>query len=202
MRRSSSVLTIFSCWGDPPGIPSGPGPNDQARRSEIDGLPNDTVDRFVRERDPRTGKSQLPWISTSSTNAVLVWQILRSRHESVRAFLVMLDTASICKSKATSIHRYTLSTYNYLNFSYMLKGEKQRVDTQARGTRFSRHSLADRLLRTLQSLARFSLTSAGCGSRPSQRFLAHFDRSPKEVFDEWTMGINLAEYPEEGMLRS
>src|SRR5258707_1395089 len=29
---------------------------------KIDGLPNDTVDRFVRERDPRSGKSQLPWI--------------------------------------------------------------------------------------------------------------------------------------------
>src|ERR1044072_8954996 len=28
---------------------------------KVGGLPYDVVDRFVRERDPRTGKSQLPW---------------------------------------------------------------------------------------------------------------------------------------------
>ena len=28
---------------------------------KVDGLPHDTVERFVRERDPRTGKSLLPW---------------------------------------------------------------------------------------------------------------------------------------------
>src|SRR3712207_7249948 len=27
---------------------------------KVDGLPYESVDRFVRERDPRTGKSQLP----------------------------------------------------------------------------------------------------------------------------------------------
>src|SRR5262245_48273625 len=30
---------------------------------KLDGLPYDTVDRFVNETDPRTGKSQLPWIN-------------------------------------------------------------------------------------------------------------------------------------------
>src|ERR1044071_4030535 len=37
----------------------------QARRVvmlKVDGLPYQTVDRFVRERDPQSGKSQLPWI--------------------------------------------------------------------------------------------------------------------------------------------
>jgi len=29
---------------------------------QCDGLPYDVVDSFVKERDPRTGKSQLPWI--------------------------------------------------------------------------------------------------------------------------------------------
>src|SRR5258705_12905601 len=29
---------------------------------KCDGLPYDVVDRFVKERDPRTGKSALPWI--------------------------------------------------------------------------------------------------------------------------------------------
>src|SRR5262249_10322285 len=28
---------------------------------KLDGLPNDVVDHFVRQRDPRTGKSELPW---------------------------------------------------------------------------------------------------------------------------------------------
>ncbi len=37
----------------------------QAKRVVVvqcDGLAYDIVDRFARERDPRTGKSQLPWI--------------------------------------------------------------------------------------------------------------------------------------------
>jgi hypothetical protein len=29
---------------------------------KVDDLPYDLLDRFVSERDPRTGKSQLPWI--------------------------------------------------------------------------------------------------------------------------------------------
>jgi len=29
---------------------------------KLDGVPYDRVDRWVQERDPRTGKSQLPWI--------------------------------------------------------------------------------------------------------------------------------------------
>ncbi|MBA2341185.1 MAG: hypothetical protein H0V88_12370, partial [Pyrinomonadaceae bacterium] len=29
---------------------------------KVDGLPPDTVERFVRTRDPNTGKSLLPWI--------------------------------------------------------------------------------------------------------------------------------------------
>jgi hypothetical protein len=29
---------------------------------KVDGLPYDTVNRFVQERDPRTGKSLLPWM--------------------------------------------------------------------------------------------------------------------------------------------
>src|SRR5689334_12838769 len=28
---------------------------------KVDGLPQDTVERYVRARDPRTGKSLLPW---------------------------------------------------------------------------------------------------------------------------------------------
>ena len=28
---------------------------------KIDGLPNESIDRYVRKRDPATGKSMLPW---------------------------------------------------------------------------------------------------------------------------------------------
>lgn len=36
-----------------------------ARRAvilKVDGVPADLVDELIRERDPRTGKSRLPWI--------------------------------------------------------------------------------------------------------------------------------------------
>ena len=55
---------------------------------QCDGLPYDVVDRFVHERDPRTGKSQLPWFDYIFYQRGTRSQTLCARHESVGAVVV------------------------------------------------------------------------------------------------------------------
>ena len=56
---------------------------------KVDGFPFATVDRFVRERDPQTGKSRLPWFDhIFYQNGTRLNQLLRARHESVGPLVV------------------------------------------------------------------------------------------------------------------
>src|SRR5947208_14898500 len=95
--------------------------NAQANRLVIlkfDGLPYDTVDCFVRERDPRTGKSQLPWI-----DHVFYERGTRLANFYVRGASLsgpswsLLETGQHLQIKGNvEFDRYTLHSYDYLNF--------------------------------------------------------------------------------------
>jgi len=94
--------------------------NAQANRLVIlkfDGLPYDTVDCFVRERDPRTGKSQLPWI-----DHVFYERGTRLANFYVRGASLsgpswsLLETGQHLQIKGNvEFDRFTLHTYDYLN---------------------------------------------------------------------------------------
>ena len=85
---------------------------------KVDGLPHDMVDRFVRERDVRTGKSLLPWIE----------HVFYERGTRVANFYVrgmslsgpswsLLDTGQHLQVKGNvEFDRFTLHSYDYLNF--------------------------------------------------------------------------------------
>src|SRR6185369_5079519 len=85
---------------------------------KVDGLPHDTVERYVRERDPRTGKSLLPWFE----------HVFYERGTRVENFYVrgmslsgpswsLLDTGQHLQIKGNvEFDRYTLHSYDYLNF--------------------------------------------------------------------------------------
>src|SRR5687767_14660252 len=85
---------------------------------KVDGLPFDAVERFVRERDPRTRKSLLPWIE----------HVFYERGTRVANFYVrgmslsgpswsLLDTGRHLQIKGNvEFDRYTLHSYDYLNF--------------------------------------------------------------------------------------
>ena len=85
---------------------------------KIDGLPYEQVERFVRERDPRTGKSQLPWFDqiffhdgTRLTNFYVRGMSLSAPSWS------MLDTGQHLHIKGNvEFDRDILHTYDYLNF--------------------------------------------------------------------------------------
>ena len=85
---------------------------------KCDGLPYDFVDRFVKQRDSETGKSVLPWID----------HIFYQRGSRLSNFYVrgtslstpswsLLETGQHLQIKGNvEFDRYTLHTYDYLNF--------------------------------------------------------------------------------------
>ncbi|MGQ0763693.1 MAG: alkaline phosphatase family protein [Acidobacteriota bacterium] len=85
---------------------------------KVDGLPYPTVDRFVRERDPQTGKSRLPWFEhifyqngTRLTNFYVRGMSLSGPSWS------LIDTGHHLQIKGNvEFDRYTFHTYDYLNF--------------------------------------------------------------------------------------
>ena len=99
---------------------------------KVDGLPYDLLDTFVRERDPRSGKSKLPWID----------HLFYQRGTRLANFYVrgtslsgpswsLLDTGQHLQIKGNvEFDRYTLHTYDYLNFIpfYFKSAAGSRID--------------------------------------------------------------------------
>src|SRR6476620_10209052 len=161
---------------------------------KVDGLPFDTVDRFVRERDPQTGKSRLPWIDhifyengTRLNNFYVRGMSLSGPSRS------LLDTGQHLQIKGNvEFDRYTLQTYDYLNFVpfYVNATAGRRIDMP--GVEVL-DSLGIPLLTDAfphsERHATFSLFQRGPRYVTFQKALENrFKKSPKELFDEWTMG--------------
>jgi hypothetical protein len=172
----------------------------QARRVvlvKVDGLPNDLVDQFVKERDPRTGKSQLPWIEH-----IFYQRGTRLANFYVRGMSLsapswsMLDTGQHLQIKANvEFDRYTLHAYDYLNFIpfYLKSATGARIDMP--GTEvldslglpmlFDAFPHQDRYIsfQLYQRGMRFITLKEGVQRR--------FMKSPRDLWDEWTMGLEV-----------
>jgi len=174
---------------------------------KCDGLPPAYVDRLVRERDPRTGKSQLPWIEH-----VFYQRGTRLANFYVRGLSLsapswsLLETGQHLQIKGNvEFDRYTLQAYDYLNFIpfFIARIGGVRVDMPA--------------VEVLDSLATPMLTDAYphqeryVGMSLFQRggrlitfpksLENKFKRGPKELFDEWTMGLDIQNSVPEQLLR-
>jgi hypothetical protein len=164
---------------------------------KCDGLPYDVVDRVVKQRDPQSGKSVLPWIDHIfyQRGARLSNFYVRGMSLSAPSWS-LLETGQHLQIKGNvEFDRYTLHSYDYLNFLPLYVGgiNGSRVDMRAvevldslglpllsdaypHNERYITYSLFLRSPRysTLQGTAQ-------------NRFL----KSPKELFDEWTMGFEV-----------
>ena len=161
---------------------------------QCDGLPYDVVDRFVKERDPRTGKSQLPWF-----DYIFYQRGTRLANFYVRGMSLsgpswsLLDTGQHLQIKGNvEFDRYTLQTYDYLNFVpfYVNATAGRRIDMP--GVEVL-DSLGIPLLTDAfphsERHATFSLFQRGPRYVTFQKALENrFKKAPKELFDEWTMG--------------
>lgn len=165
---------------------------------QCDGLPYEVVDRFVRARDPRTGKSQLPWF-----DYIFYQRGTRLANFYVRGMSLsapswsLIDTGQHLQIKGNvEFDRFTLQTYDYLNFIpfYVQATIGRRVDMQ--GVEVL-DSLGIPLLTDAyphnEQHATFSLFQRGPRYLTFQKALENrFKRAPKELLDEWTMsGLGL-----------
>ncbi len=164
---------------------------------KVDGLPNDLTDRFVKERDARTGKSQLPWIDhvfyqhgTRLSNFYVRGMSLSAPSWSI------LDTGQHLQVKGNvEFDRYTLHAYDYLNWIpfYFKSAAAMRIDMP--GTEildslgipllFDAFPHEDRYIsfQLYQRGMRFATLRAALQK--------NFLKSPRELLDEWTMGLDM-----------
>lgn len=172
----------------------------QAKRVVVvqcDGLPYEVVDHFVKERNPRTGKSQLPW-----TDYLFYQHGTRLANFYVRGMSLsapswsLIDTGQHLQIKGNvEFDRYTLQTHDYLNFIpfYVDTTIGARVDMP--GVEVL-DSLGVPLLTDAfphnERFATLSLFQRGPRFVTFQKALENkLKRGPKDLFDEWTTGFDI-----------
>jgi hypothetical protein len=171
----------------------------QARRVvviKVDGLPYDLVERYARERNPRTGKSLLPWFE----------HIFYERGTRLSNFYVrgmslsgpswsLLDTGQHLQIRGNvEFDRYTLHSYDYLNFIplYIENIAQRRVDMPGVEVldELGLPLLMDAFPHDERYIS-FQLYQRGVRWTTLSRGLQNrfTTRSPRELVDEWTMGF-------------
>ena len=174
---------------------------------KCDGLPYDVVDNLVKQRDPQSGKSLLPWI-----DYIFYQRGSRLSNFYVRGMSLsapswsLLETGQHLQIKGNvEFDRYTLRSYDYLNFLqlYTKAIDGSRVDMRAvevmdslglplmsdaypHNEKYTSYSM---FLRS----PRYSTLQNGLQNR--------FLKSPKELFDEWTMGFEVRSLLTDQLLR-
>jgi type I phosphodiesterase/nucleotide pyrophosphatase len=164
---------------------------------KCDGLPYDVVDKFVKERDPRTGKSQLPWI-----DAIFYSQGARLENFYVRGMSLsapswsLLETGQHLQIKGNvEFDRYTLHAYDYLNFipyvAYGVRGSRVDMPGVEVLDSLGEPIVIDAFAHN-ERYVTFSLFQRGPRFITFQKALENkFKRTPRELLDEWTMGFSM-----------
>src|SRR5688500_11574696 len=174
---------------------------------KCDGLPHDLVDRLVKERDPQSGKSVLPWIDHIfyQRGARLSNFYVRGMSLSAPSWS-LLETGQHLQIKGNvEFDRYTLRSYDYLNFFPLHIGGivGARVDMPAveildsLGLPLLTDAYAHDERYITMSLFLRGPRYATLQSGLQNKFL----RPPKELFDEWTMGFELRNALTDQLLR-
>jgi hypothetical protein len=191
-HRSSPLLLCFSLF-----LLAAQTSFAQARRLvivKVDGLPQETVNRFVSERDPRTGKSLLPWFE----------HIFYERGTRVANFYVrgvstsgpswsLLDTGQHLQIKGNvEFDRLTLHSYDYLNFIPFWLGTAGKVRVDMPGPELLDELGIPLLVDSYPYDERhisFQLYQRGTRWTTLERGLKNrfLTRTPRELFDEWLM---------------
>jgi hypothetical protein len=162
---------------------------------KVDGLPYDLMDRFVRERAPRTGKSQLPWIEH-----IFYERGTRLSNFYVRAMSLsapswsMLDTGQHLQIKGNvEFDRYTLHTYDYLNFIPFYLKSAAGARTDMPGVEVLDSLGVPLLFDAFPHQERhigFQLYQRGMSFMTLKQGLQNrFLKNPRDLWDEWTMGF-------------
>jgi hypothetical protein len=128
-RSAAAALCLLACSAG--GIASGQAPAAPARLvvMKFDGLPPGAVDRYVRRIDPRTGRSELPWIAHLFYDEGVRFDDFYARGASLsEPSWTILDTGRHSPIKGNfEVDRNTGSVAYYLDFvSYYYDAFKKR----------------------------------------------------------------------------
>lgn len=164
---------------------------------KIDGLPGYYVDRFVKQRDPQTGKSILPWFEeVFYKNGTRVPNFYTRGMSLSGPSWGQLDTGQHLQIKGNvEYDRFTLKGYDYLNFFpyYINYGLGKRVDMPA-------VEVMDQLEIPLLCDA-FPYQKRYTSQQLYQRgndwavlasgVVKLYPADPNDFIDEWTLGFNI-----------
>lgn len=164
---------------------------------KIDGLPGYCVDRYVKQRDPATGRSMLPWFEeVFYKNGTRVPNFYTRGMSLSGPSWGQLDTGQHLQIKGNvEYDRFTLHPYDYLNFFpyYVDYGLSKRVDMPAA-------EVMDQLKIPLLSDA-FAYQKKYTSPQLYQRgndwgllaggFINLYPGDPGDFIDEWTLGLNI-----------
>jgi hypothetical protein len=163
---------------------------------KVDGLPGDLVDEFVRQRDPQTGKSLLPWFDYVFYQRGTRFANFYTRGMSLSGpSWSLLDTGQHLQIKGNvEYDRVSLHAYDYLNFLpyYVNYARSKRVDMPGAEVmdEIGQPLLADAFAYENRYLS-FQLYQRGNRWSTLQRGLQdQFMRPAKDLLDEWTIGLN------------
>ncbi|MBA2340679.1 MAG: alkaline phosphatase family protein [Pyrinomonadaceae bacterium] len=175
---------------------------------KVDGLPNDAVERYVRERDPRTGKSYLPWFERVFFNNGTRLENFYVRGMSLSASSwSLLDTGQHLQIKGNvEYDRFTLHAYDYLNFIpfYINYSLSRRVDMPGAEVldEVGVPLLGDAYPYGERRMG-FQLYQRGVRWTTLQRGLQNriTTRTPRELLDEWTTGFETRNIIDDQLVR-
>ena len=164
---------------------------------KIDGLPAYYVDRFVKQRDPSTGRSILPWFEEIFYKGGTRVPNFYTRGMSLSGpSWGQLDSGQHLQIKGNvEYDRYTLHAYDYLNFLpyYINYGLNKKVDMPAL-------EVLDQLKIPVLADA-FDYEHRYTSGQLYQRgnnwdvlasgFVKLYPGNPSDFIDEWTLGLNV-----------
>lgn len=164
---------------------------------KIDGLPSYYVDRFVKERDPVTGRSRLPWIEEAFYKNGTRLSNFYTRGMSLSGpSWGQLDTGQHLQIKGNvEFDRFTLHAYDYLNFFpyYVNYGLSKKADMPAVEVLdqlgiplFSDLFPFEKKYTSQQLYQRGNSWDSIAGG-----FVNMLPRNRDDVVDEWTLGFDL-----------
>lgn len=190
-RSLALSAILFSVWLQSPA---------QTKRIvlvKVDGLPYEMVDRFVRERDPLTGKSRLPWFDHIfySNGVRLTNFYVRGMSLSAPSWS-LVDTGQHLHIKGNvEFDRTILHTYDYLNFLPFIAKQALRGNVDMPGTEVLDSIGVPPLMDAYDNYQRLPVTQLfGRGARMKSLKLAaeakFVRRHPVELATEFVTGLD------------
>ncbi|HEX3102371.1 MAG TPA: hypothetical protein VHQ01_11290, partial [Pyrinomonadaceae bacterium] len=167
---------------------------------KVDGLPGYMVDRFVKQRDPVTGKSVLPWFDEVFYKNGAHLENFYTRGMSLSGpSWGQLDTGQHLQIKGNvEYDRFTLHTYDYLfivpYYSLYMLGKKVDMPATEVLDQLKIPLLCDAFPYERRYTTQQLYQRGNNWGNMANGFLRLYPGNPKDFVDEWTIGLDIRNF--------